>query len=682
MTTVKPSKEFTAKAYQAVLAIVLFILVYLSLLLLAFGMLAACGYFAFKIIAIKPSFITLILGVGLFAVGVFIVVFMLKFLFKKNRADYSNLTEIDTEQEPELHQMITDLVEQTQTKFPKRVYVSPEVNASVFYESSFWSMFLPVRKNLHIGLGLVNTTTVSELKGILAHEFGHFSQRLMKVGSYVYNVNKVIHDILYDNAEYEQSMYQWANHSGYFALFTQIAVGFNKGVQGILRMMYNFVNVKHLALSRQMEFHADAIATHIVGSEPMIRSMRRMNLASESYDQVIAFYNNNFSEAYTTHNIFPQQTAALHFIASNNKIPLVDGLPEVTPDFSERFNKSKLVFGNQWNSHPSEDERIAAYQQLNVSTQNPDNRPANVLFRNLEALQKRVTGKLFVGVAYPKERFIADVDAFSAYLIEDHQANKLPDLFNSYYANYNPPKFDLEAQIQKSTEVPALDSLFNNDKIEMIFVFKAMENDAETLRMIANGSYDIKTFDYDGTRYKASDAQLVYEKLLRQIELNREAILANDDAIFSYFYHRAKMANQEQRLMERYKDFFRAEDQYNPRLELYQQMIHDFSFAYETLQSETILLKMRNFKQTEATFKAEFQNLLSDPFYSETITDDAIRKTCEKYIDDPSIYFFKDQYNSEAIELKNQAVHYFILILGRTYFLKKKALLDFEASIG
>jgi Zn-dependent protease with chaperone function len=39
------------------------------------------------------------------------------------------------------------------------------------------------RKNLQIGIGLVNSVTVSEFKAVLAHEFGHFSQRSMKVAA-------------------------------------------------------------------------------------------------------------------------------------------------------------------------------------------------------------------------------------------------------------------------------------------------------------------------------------------------------------------------------------------------------------------------------------------------------------------------------------------------------------------
>ena len=45
---------------------------------------------------------------------------------------------------------------------------------------------------------------MQEFKAILAHEFGHFSQRSMKVGSYVYYVNQVIFNMLYDNDSFDK----------------------------------------------------------------------------------------------------------------------------------------------------------------------------------------------------------------------------------------------------------------------------------------------------------------------------------------------------------------------------------------------------------------------------------------------------------------------------------------------
>ena len=186
--------------------------------------------------------------------------------------------------------MIDDIVRQVETDFPKRVYLTDDVNASVFYDSSFWSMFLPIKKNLQIGVGLINSVTEAELKAILAHEFGHFSQRTMKVGSYVYNVNHIIYNLVNDNDGYNNIISNWASVSGYFSIFVSIAVWIVRGIQWILSKMYGVVNKSYMALSREMEFHADEIAATVTGSAPLKTSLLRLSLASESYDSVLNFY--------------------------------------------------------------------------------------------------------------------------------------------------------------------------------------------------------------------------------------------------------------------------------------------------------------------------------------------------------------------------------------------------------
>jgi hypothetical protein len=128
------------------------------------------------------------------------------------------------------------------------------VNASVFYDSSFWSMFLPIQKNLTIGMGLINTTTKQELKAILSHEFGHFSQRSMKVGSYVYNVNQIIFNLVNDDESYRNSVEKFASVSGYFSIFAALAFFFTGKIKWILVKMYNFVNIRHMALSEKWSF--------------------------------------------------------------------------------------------------------------------------------------------------------------------------------------------------------------------------------------------------------------------------------------------------------------------------------------------------------------------------------------------------------------------------------------------
>ncbi len=235
ITPVKPSPAFKTQARRAILVVVFFLATYLVLLLLAVGLTMLCILGGVALIVIHPSLLTLVLGIGLASVGVFILIFLVKFIFKSHKVDRLHLQEIRREDEPALFQLIDEIVTKVGTRFPKKVYLATNVNASVFYDSNFWSMFLPVRKNLMIGMGLVDTITKDEFKAILAHEFGHFSQRTMKVGSYVYNVNQVIHNMLYDNESYENLAQRWANVSWYFYLFVSLALAINRGIQWVLR---------------------------------------------------------------------------------------------------------------------------------------------------------------------------------------------------------------------------------------------------------------------------------------------------------------------------------------------------------------------------------------------------------------------------------------------------------------
>ena len=59
------------------------------------------------------------------------------------------------------------------------------------------SLFIPPRKDLLIGLGLVNVVDLVEFKAVLAHEFGHFAQRSTALGRYLYVANQVMRDVIY-----------------------------------------------------------------------------------------------------------------------------------------------------------------------------------------------------------------------------------------------------------------------------------------------------------------------------------------------------------------------------------------------------------------------------------------------------------------------------------------------------
>jgi len=218
----EPSAAFKKEVAGTMGSIIFFFVVYILLFLLSIALIIGCLYGGFMIIVTIPKMITILIGLGLIGLGIMVFVFLIKFMFAVSKFDNSGSIEITEKDQPKLFAFIRQLTKDTQTPFPKKIYLSPEVNACVFYNSSFWSMFFPVRKNLQIGLGLVNIVSVSEFKAVMAHEFGHFSQRSMKLGSFVYNVNKVIFNMLFENNSYKNFLQGWANVHGTFAFFAML----------------------------------------------------------------------------------------------------------------------------------------------------------------------------------------------------------------------------------------------------------------------------------------------------------------------------------------------------------------------------------------------------------------------------------------------------------------------------
>jgi len=175
------SPAFRKKVTAVAGSIFLFLIVYLLLVAAALVLAIACCSFGLMLILRLTSFLPIIIGLGLIGVGVSVVVFLFKFLFAVTKDVNDQRIEITEAEHPRLFDFIRQLTEETRTPFPKKIFLSPDVNAGVFYNSSFWSMFFPVRKNLEIGLGLVNVVNISEFKAVMAHEFGHFSQKSMKL---------------------------------------------------------------------------------------------------------------------------------------------------------------------------------------------------------------------------------------------------------------------------------------------------------------------------------------------------------------------------------------------------------------------------------------------------------------------------------------------------------------------
>lgn len=670
---IQTSADFRKKSKAAIFSIILFIIVYILLFISAIALTVGCVVGGIMLIAAKPMFFTLMIGLGLASFGLLIFYFLIKFLFKKHVNDRSFLTEITQKGEPELFEMISELVKETGTDFPKKVYLSYDVNASVFYDSNFWSMFLPIKKNLTIGIGLVNACTKQELKAILAHEFGHFSQRSMKVGSYVYNVNQIIFNLVNDDESYRNTIQSWANASGYFAIFAELALKFTQGIQWVLAKMYSFVNIRHMALSREMEFHADEVAANIAGSLALEESLLRMDLADNSYNNVINFYESKIKDNKASKNIYKEQFYVMSFLAKESDLEMKHDLPVVKLEEAGIFNKSKLNIENQWASHPSTEDRVARLRKLNIQKES-DNRTARSLFKNFEQTEEKLTQKLFSNVQYESERSNLEFDHFKEEFETTYNKDTFDKIFNNYYDNKSPDRFDLETSIP-SDENLSFDELFGKDKVEIAYNLIALENDKNTIESISKKELKIKTFDYDGTKYKASEAKNLIPKLENEIRSLKEEITANDINIYHYFLRKAKEQNREYEFRTYYSDFVNYEASYEEQFKLYLELNDAYAFVSVTTPFEQIKKNFRKHIPLESKLKDELKNILTNPLLESDITEEAC-KDLQYYVDNQLIYFNNNEYFNDDLQHLFFAINSYQYYTARNYFLLKKRLLD------
>lgn len=676
---IEVSNNFKKMTTKAIISIALFLIVYIVLLFLAIGLTILSVVGGFYIIAAKPMAITLGLGIGLASLGFFILAFLFKFIFKKHKIDRSHLTEITEQTEPKLFRFISDIVKEVETDFPKKIYLSTDVNASVFYDSSFWSMFFPIKKNLQIGLGLVNTITEQEFKAIMAHEFGHFSQKSMKVGSYVYNVNQIIFNMLFDNESFDKMIQKWANVSGYFSIFVVIALRIIEAIQWILKKMYDYININYLALSREMEFHADEVAANVAGFLPLKESLLRMDLADHSYNSVINFYENKLSENIKSENIYKEQNFVLIFLANESELIFKNDLPLVSSLDLSKFNKSKLIIKDQWASHPSTDERISNLERLNITKENSNQESANSLFLSIETLQQNLTNKLFSFVENSDKLLSLQIEDFKTEYIQNYEKNTFNKVYNGYYDNKNPNYFEIK-DVESSNTNQNVEMFFNKEKIDMIYDFIALENDKNTLLNIESKVFSIKTFDYDGQKFKAKETSLLIPKIEKEKENLKVEITNNDISIYSHFYYLAKEKGLETELKSKYIAFFKNDKEHDQKSELYLNLLNATEFVSNVTPFEQIKSNFNSLKKLETELKKEISIILENELYKSELTE-LIKENFDKYLKENWVYFANDEYIDYELQILFKSLNDYSYLISRGYFLIKKDLLNFQAEL-
>ena len=162
--------------------------------------------------------------------------------------------ELEPARHPKLFQMIRGVASATKQEMPADVYLVGDMNAWVAHRGGL--MGLGARGIMGLGLPLLQTLTVSELRAVLAHEFGHYHGGDTKLGRFVYGTRTAIGRTL-ENLGHHGSILQFP-----FIWYGKL-----------------FLRVSH-AVSRRQELAADRLAADVVGARPLAEGLRKIHVAA------------------------------------------------------------------------------------------------------------------------------------------------------------------------------------------------------------------------------------------------------------------------------------------------------------------------------------------------------------------------------------------------------------------
>jgi Zn-dependent protease with chaperone function len=217
---------------------------------------------------------------GPLVIGGVVVLFMLKpFFARPARREKQRV--LERTEEPLLHTLVDGVCAAVGSPRPTRIEVNCAVNASAHREGSFLGLF-GNRLVLTIGLPLAAGLTLKQFTGVLAHEFGHFSQGAgMRLCTLIRTVNMWFARVVYERDAWDQRLEEYSQYDHLCVKvlggLTRLAVWLTRRVLWVLMWAAHLVSS---FLSRQMEFDADCYEARMVGGHVFADTMWRIRVMS------------------------------------------------------------------------------------------------------------------------------------------------------------------------------------------------------------------------------------------------------------------------------------------------------------------------------------------------------------------------------------------------------------------
>ncbi|MFL6240503.1 MAG: M48 family metallopeptidase [Actinomycetes bacterium] len=260
--------------------------------------------------------------------------------------------EVDRDAEPTLWAFVDDIADTLHTRTPDRLFLVPDVTAAVVEVGGLRQR----PRTMLIGCGLLEVLTVEELRAVLTHEFGHYVAGDALLGGITYRGHVAIERTIQGLADQPALRRIYA---GYGAMYQRIT----------------------MAVRRQQELAADALAVRIAGRDALTTALQQVHAGDAAFRMFIEQYVDPAWElALRPDNLYDGFRA---FLADPHRQVELAALRH---DFAARSVR-------RFDSHPPLGERIRAAALVSDCAAAPDRRPARALLSAADELEAAVTAR-------------------------------------------------------------------------------------------------------------------------------------------------------------------------------------------------------------------------------------------------------------------------------------------------
>ena len=233
---------------------------------------------------------------------------------------------------------------------------------------------------LTIGVPLAAVLSIQQFVGILAHEFGHFSQGTgMRLSYIIRSINAWFARVVYERDAWDEWLANTASNVdfriGWVLVLSMVFVWMSRRILWVLMMLGHAVSG---FLLRQMEYDADRYEARVVGSKTFESTAIRLQIFQMSYQmaqmKLLQFLRKG---------VYPDDLSRLMEILHGRLSP------EVLQKIESAMEQAKTGY---FDTHPSDKDRIANVQREETPGVFQADGLARMLFCHFEYLAMVVFG--------------------------------------------------------------------------------------------------------------------------------------------------------------------------------------------------------------------------------------------------------------------------------------------------